>query len=54
MGAGFTEMYLKQATFGEKPFGDYFSLLAWGFGAEASREAIAKAVEGWGLAGLEI
>ncbi len=53
VGTGFNEMYLKNETFGENPFGDYFSLLAWGFGAEASREAIAKAVEGWGLAGLD-
>ena len=52
VGAGFNEMYLKEDTFWEKPFGDYFALLAWGFGAEASREAIAKAVEGWGLSGL--
>ena len=41
IGAGFNEMYFKNETFGERPFGDYFSLLAWGFGAEASREAIA-------------
>ena len=53
VGAGFNEMYLKQETFGAKPFADYFSLLAWGFGAEASRDAIAKTVEGWGLAGLD-
>lgn len=46
-------MYLKEETFGERPFGDYFALLAWGFGAEASREAIAKAVEGWGSSGLD-
>ena len=43
----------KNETFGERPFGDYFSLLAWGFGAEASREAIANAVAGWGLSGLD-
>ena len=53
IGAGFNEMYLKNETFGERPFGDYFSLLAWGFGAEASREAIANAVAGWGLSGLD-
>lgn len=52
IGAGFNEMYLKNETFGERPFGDYFSLIAWGFGAEASREVIANAIEGWGLAGL--
>ncbi len=53
VGAGFNEIYLKQETFGERPFADYFSLLAWGFGAEASRDAIAKTVEGWGLARLD-
>ena len=53
IGAGFNEMYLKNETFGERPFEDYFSLLAWGFGAEASREAIANAVAGWGLSGLD-
>ena len=53
VGAGFNEMYLKRETFGAKPLADYFSLLAWGFGAEASRDAIAKAVEGWGVAGLD-
>ena len=53
VGAGFSELYIDNETFGNKPFRDYFSLLAWGFGAEASREAIAKAIEGWGLAGLD-
>ena len=53
VGAGFSELYDKNNTFGEQPFRDYFSLLAWGFGAEASRDAIAKAIEGWGLAGLD-
>lgn len=46
-------MYLQQETFGATPFADYFYLLAWGFGAEASRDAIVKAVESWGLAGLD-
>ncbi|WP_019505717.1 hypothetical protein [Pleurocapsa sp. PCC 7319] len=53
VGAGFSELYIDNETFGDRPFRDYFSLLAWGFGAEASREAIAKAIEGWGLAGLD-
>lgn len=53
VGAGFNEMYLKQDTFGERPFGDYFALIAWGFGAEASRDAIGKTLEGWGLSGLD-
>ena len=53
IGAGFNEMYLKNETFGERPFGDYFALLAWGFGAEASREAISNAIAGWGLSGLD-
>ena len=53
IGAGFSELYVENETFGERPFRDYFALLAWGFGAEASRDAISKAIEGWGLAGLD-
>ena len=53
IGAGFSELYVENETFGEQAFRDYFALLAWGFGAEASRDAISKAIEGWGLAGLD-
>ncbi len=48
-GAGYNELYLQQATFGANPLGDYLGLFAWGFGAEASRDAITTLVRGWGL-----
>jgi len=48
-GAGFGEMYVARATFGASPWGDYFGLLAWGFGAEASRAAVTEVIHGWGL-----
>jgi hypothetical protein len=48
-GAGFVELYTTRATFGVNGWGDYFALLAWGFGAEASRQAISQVVESWGL-----
>jgi len=51
-GSGFGQLYVDNPTFGANPWKDYFSLLAWGFGAEASREAITKVVQGWGLPGL--
>lgn len=46
-GAGFQELYLSSATFGSNPWADYFTLLAWGFGAEATRGAITELVRGW-------
>lgn len=52
-GAGFGQLYVDNPTFGANPWKDYFALLAWGFGAEASREAITKVVQGWGLQGLK-
>jgi len=51
-GAGFGELYVTRATFGSNAWGDYFSLLAWGFGAEATRAAITDLVRGWGLPGI--
>jgi hypothetical protein len=48
-GAGYGELYMSKATFGADPWGDYFSLIAWGFGAEASRASVAEMVKGWGL-----
>jgi len=48
-GAGFGELYLAQATFGASPWGDYFALLAWGFGAEATRASITDLVKQWGM-----
>jgi hypothetical protein len=42
MGSGFNQLYVENPTFGANPWKDYFALLAWGFGAEASRESIIK------------
>ena len=42
---GMNELYGRKATFGAAPMGDYFVLLAWGFGAEATRETVVKAVQ---------
>jgi hypothetical protein len=52
-GAGFSELYVAKAAFGANAWGDYFTLLAWGFGAEATRAAIAQMVRNWGLPGIE-
>jgi len=52
-GAGFSELYVAQPAFGADAWRDYFALLAWGFGAEATRAAIADLVRGWGLPGLK-
>jgi len=52
-GAGFGELYVANAAFGANPWGDYFALLAWGFGAEATRAAVTEMVRGWGLPGVE-
>ncbi|MBE9212835.1 hypothetical protein IQ247_09040 [Plectonema cf. radiosum LEGE 06105] len=52
-GAGFGQLYANQPMFGANGPSDYFSLLAWGFGAEASRDAIAKVVRDWKLPGLK-
>ncbi|NEO99300.1 MAG: hypothetical protein F6K58_11570 [Symploca sp. SIO2E9] len=52
-GAGFSELYVDKTTFGANPWKDYFALLAWGFGAEASRDAIAKAMQSRGLPGFK-
>ncbi|AFZ22034.1 hypothetical protein [Allocoleopsis franciscana] len=52
-GAGFNQLYVSQPTFGANPWSDYFTLLAWGFGAEATRESVTKVVRDWGLPGLK-
>ncbi len=39
-GAGFNELYVKNAFFGADRFADYLALLIWGFSAETSRAAI--------------
>jgi hypothetical protein len=52
-GAGFLELYGDKPTFGAMPWRDYFSLLAWGFGAEATRDAVTKTVKNWQLTGVK-
>lgn len=52
-GAGFSQLYDDKPTFGANPWKDYFALLAWGFGAEATRDAVTKVMQGWGLPGLK-
>ncbi|MGF1517916.1 MAG: hypothetical protein ACFCVB_08940 [Nodosilinea sp.] len=48
-GVGMVELYSNSSTFGAAPLRDYFALLAWGFGAEVTRESVAKATRGMGL-----
>ncbi len=43
---GFNELYASSATFGAKGALDYFALLVWGFGAEATRSAVTDLVTG--------
>lgn len=50
-GAGFTQLYAVNNTFGSNGLTDYFTLLAWGFGAEATRESITKVLQEWKLPG---
>jgi hypothetical protein len=50
---GFNQLYVDQPVFGASPVKDYFSLLVWGFGAEATRGAVAKVVQGWALPRLK-
>lgn len=45
VGEGFNQLYLAQPTFGISPMSDYLGLLAWGFGAEASRDAVVKVIQ---------
>ncbi|MBN1248039.1 MAG: hypothetical protein JXC32_10305 [Anaerolineae bacterium] len=47
--AGFVELYGARADFGANGVADFFTLLAWGFGAEATRSAIAEMVQSWGI-----
>jgi hypothetical protein len=52
-GAGFGQLYVSQPMFGANGWSDYFTLLAWGFGAEATRDAVTKVVRDWKLPGLK-
>lgn len=47
--SGFVELYGSRPDFGAGGIADYFTLLAWGFGAEATRAAVADMVQGWGI-----
>jgi len=47
--AGFVELYGGRIDFGAKGITDYFTLLVWGFGAEATRASIAEMVQGWSI-----
>jgi hypothetical protein len=47
--AGFVELYGGRVDFGANGISDYFALLAWGFGAEATRASVAEMVQGWGI-----
>ncbi|MBE9069270.1 hypothetical protein IQ260_21745 [Leptolyngbya cf. ectocarpi LEGE 11479] len=49
--AGFSELYVNQPTFGNQPLSDYFALLAWGFGAEVTRESVSKVLKNLGVSG---
>jgi hypothetical protein len=44
-GLGFSQVYAGNATFGANPGADYYGLLAWGFGAEATRDSLAKVLQ---------
>ncbi len=50
-GAGFIELYANKPAFGANVWGDYFTLLAWGFGSEATRAAVSDLVRSWNLPG---
>ncbi|PAX51497.1 hypothetical protein [Brunnivagina elsteri] len=51
-GAGFTQLYAVNNTFGANGLTDYFALLAWGFGAEATRESVTKVLQEWKSPGV--
>jgi hypothetical protein len=46
---GMIELYSGKPTFGAEPLRDYFALLAWGFGAEMTRESITRASQNLGV-----
>lgn len=51
-GAGFNQLYVDQATFGANPWKDYCALMVWGFGSEATRDAVTRVLQGMGVPGL--
>ena len=52
-GAGFTQLYAANKTFGSDGLTEYFALLVWGFGAEATRETVTKVLQDWKQAGVK-
>jgi hypothetical protein len=52
-GTGFVQLYVTKPTFGANGLGDYFVLMAWGFGAEVTRDSVTKVVRDWKLPGLK-
>jgi ElaB/YqjD/DUF883 family membrane-anchored ribosome-binding protein len=52
-GAGYTQLYAANKTFGSNGLTDYFALLAWGFGAEATRDTVTKLLQDWKLPGFK-
>jgi len=48
-GLGYNELYLTKQTFGMNGWYDYFSLLLWGFGAEATRASVIDLMKSWGF-----
>lgn len=44
--AGFEKLYVARSDFGVTPSSDYFPLLLWGFGAEATRASIIELIQG--------
>ena len=53
VGVGFNQLYNDKPTFGADPWKDYFALLAWGFGAEATRDAVTKVIQSWEIPGFK-
>jgi hypothetical protein len=52
-GTGFVQLYVTKPTFGANGLGDYFVLMAWGFGAEVTRDSVTKVVRDWKLPGMK-
>jgi hypothetical protein len=46
---GMIELYGNRPVFGADPLRDYFALLAWGFGAEVTRESVIRATQELGI-----
>jgi hypothetical protein len=48
-GAGFQELYVANPVFGDRRWFDYFTLLVWGLGAEATTSSISGLLRSWNL-----